>query len=110
MPPTDFDSLASRAFDSIKGAIGKDALYKPKAGGIIPIRGVFDDRAQEVDPDTERVVSSNIYSFGINEQDLPAEPQKGDQVVIDEITYKVIDSQEDGVPGVSTVLILHKVT
>ena len=111
MPPTiDFDVLAASAFENIKCALAIEALYLPKAGAPKKIRGVFDDRAQEVDPDTDKVISSNVYTFGAKISDIPGKkPVKGDKLVIRNVAYQVIDSREDGVPDVSTVLILHKV-
>lgn len=109
MPPVDFEALAKAAFDEIKCGLGTEAEYLPKSGGQFSVRGVFDDRIQEVDPDTEIAVSSNIYSFGVKIDDLPAPPQKGDKVLISGVAYRVIDSQEDGAQGVSTFLIMHKV-
>ena len=109
MCPVDFESLAGSAFDEIKCTLGIDVLYLPKAGGQIQIRGVWDDRAQQVDPDIEKVVSSNIYTLGVKLTDLPFLPAKGDRAIIKNKTYKVIDSLEDGVEGVSTFLLLHRV-
>lgn len=108
MPPIDFETLAKTAFDKIKVNLGIDVNYRPKSGGSFQIRGVFDDRAQEVDPDTEIAVSSNIFTLGVKLDDLPRKPEKGDRATIKNVTYRVIDSLEDGVPDASTVLILHK--
>jgi hypothetical protein len=110
MPPDDFEALAKGAFDSIKCTLGVAAIYRPKAGGVITLRGVFDNRAQEVDPDTERPVSSNVYTLGVKLDDLPNPPAKGDKITIREKLYKVIDALEDGVPDASVVLVLHEVT
>ena len=109
MPPIDFEALAKTAFDKIKCGLGAEVLYRPKSGGAFTIRGVFDDSAQAVDPDTEQIVSSNLYTLGIKFDDLPKRPEKGDQVKFKGQLYRVIDSLEDGVPNVSTVLVLHKV-
>lgn len=109
MPPIDFDILASSAFDQIKCVLGIEVLYLPKAGGAIVLRGIFDDRIQEVDPDTDKIISSNIYTFGCKIDDIGFKPVKGDKIVINNVFYQVIESREDGVPDVSTVLILHKV-
>ena len=109
MPPQDFEDLAKGAFDSIKCGLGIDVSYRPKLGGVFSIRGVFDDRAQEVDPDTEQPVSSNIFTLGIKLDDIPRAPVKGDRVIIKKQVYKVINALEDGVPDASVVLVMHKV-
>lgn len=109
MPPVNFEDLAEKAFDAIQVSLSTDAVYIPKAGGLFNIRGPFDDRALQVDPDTQISVSSNVYTFGLQLSDLPVAPKKGDKLVIKAETYQVIESREDGVPGVSAVLILHKV-
>jgi len=106
----DFDKHATKAFDAIQRSVSLDAVYMPKKGGEIKLRGPFDDRVEEIDPDTERVISSNAFSFGLQLSDLPDMPVKGDKILIKDETYIVVDSREDGVPGVSTVLILHKET
>ena len=113
MPPGDFESLASAAFDEIKRGLGNkvgDATYRRKRDGrlIKNIQGIFDDRAQQVDPDTEQVISSNLYTFGVKLADIQGDPEKGDQVIVKGVTYTVVDSLEDGVQGVSTVLVLHR--
>ena len=108
MPPINFEEIAKSAFDEVKCALGIEAIYFPKVGGPVTLRGVFDDRVQEVTPDSEVAISSNVYSLGLKLDDLPAPPVKGDKVIIKNITYKVINSMEDGVDGVSTVLFLHR--
>ncbi len=112
MPPRGFEDLAKGAFDVIKIALGTrkaEAMYRPKTGGSFPLQGVFDDRAQEVDPDTEQPIDSNIFTFGVKLDDITSGlPDKGDRIIIKNVLYKVIRALEDGVPGVSTVLVLHK--
>lgn len=109
MAPRDFEILADDVIKHATCTLGRgEVRYQPKSGGEHKIRGVFDDRVSEVDPDTEVVVSSNVFTLGIRLADLPEKPQKGDKVIISEQTYRVIDSQEDGAPGVSVVLFLHK--
>jgi len=109
MPPFDFDKLAKTAFRRIKKALGTPVTYKPKKGGEFNFKAVFDDRAQEVDPDTERPVSSNAFTLGIQLSDIPFEPEKGDTVIIKQVKYRVENPLEDGVPGVSVVLFMHRV-
>ncbi len=110
MPPTDFEKLAEGVIKNATRVLGRgDVIYKPLSGGEYSIRGIFDDRAQQVDPETEEVVSSNVYTLGIALKDLPVPPKKGDTVLIANEEYQVISSQEDGAPGVSTALFMHKV-
>ena len=109
MPPDNFEGMAKGAFDVIKRTLGTTAIYLPKTGGSFPIEGPFSDLVQEVDPDTEQPVSSNLFTFGLKLDDIPNPPVKGDKIKIKTTIYKVLDPQEDGVPDVSAVLILHKV-
>jgi len=110
MPPVEFDEIAGDAFDEIKEAFRTTFTYQPKAGGIYDnLVGIFDNRAQEVDPDTEQPVSSNVYTLGVKLEDLPFSPAKGDKTIIGSFSYRVIDVLEDGVEGVSVVLVLHRV-
>ena len=110
MPPIDFEQMTNEAFEEIKCAVGIEATYFPKVGAPKDIVGIFDDRAQEVDPDTEIRISSNVYTFGLKLSDLDFTPLKGDKIIIKDITYLVINALEDGVPDVSTVLVLHRET
>ena len=110
MPPNNtFKDLADGVMDAVVNTFDTEAIYIPKLGGRFTIVGPFDDRVQEVDPDTEIPISSNVFTFGLQLKQIPNLPEKGDKLIIDRVNYKVIDSQEDGVPGVSVVLILHKV-
>lgn len=112
MPPKDFEDHAKDAFDRIKNSVGTKAnevTYQPKIGSAVKLKGIFDDRAQEVNPDTEQPISSNVYTLGIKLDDLPKAPLKGDKVTIKNTLYRVVDALEDGIPGVSTVLVLHRI-
>lgn len=108
MPPIDFKDLAKGVFDEVKHSLSTDAIYIPKSGGQFPVRGPFDDRVQEVDPETQVVISSNRFSFGLKLDDIPEPPEKGDTIIISDITYIVIEPREDGVPEASVALILHR--
>lgn len=111
MPPKDFEDHAKDAFDRIKNSVGtklNEITYQHKSGGTANIKGIFDDRAQDVDPDTEQPVSSNVYTLGIKLDDLLKAPVKGDKITIKKKLYRVVDALEDGIPGVSTVLVLHR--
>lgn len=108
MAPVNFESLAKTAFTSVKNVLGTEVIYTPKTGGIFNIRGVFDDRGEEIDPDSERLISTNAFTLGIKFADLPKLPVKGDRVQIQGVKYQVINILEDGALDASTVLHLHK--
>lgn len=108
VPPDTFDDIACDIIEHAKCAFGITAQYRPKAGGSFSIVGIFDNQFEQVDPDTEIIVTSNAPMFDVKTKDLRGgKAEKGDQVKIKEILYKVIDSQEDGLAA--TKLILHKV-
>lgn len=106
MPPLDFRTLACNILDAAKSCFGEDVLYVPKVGTPLNIRGIFDNQFEQIDPDTEIVISSNQPTLGIKLNDLPLPPAKGDKVFVRDIEYRIVDSQEDGVAG--SLLFLHK--
>ncbi len=106
MADSNFEELACDILEASKCAFGIDATYLPKSGGSFPITGIFDNQFEQVDPDTEQVVASNQVTFGIKLKDLPLPPRKNDKLKIKDKTFRVIDSQEDGVVG--SLLFLHE--
>jgi len=108
--PTDFKHHGNDILECAKFAFGEHdepVIYKPITGGSYDIVGIFDNQFEQVDPDTERVVAGNQVTLGIKLNDLAKKPQKKDVVIVRDIRYRVIDSQEDGVAG--AILFLHKV-
>ena len=91
-----FSDLTSKVHDHIKDTFGEIVTYEPLAGGPYTPKGVFNERFQFVDPDTEQVVSSQQPNLGVKRADLPADPVKGDIVTVRGVQYRVHDSQEDG--------------
>lgn len=108
VPPDIFDDMACDIVDCAIDVLGITAQYRPKIGGPFQIGGIFDNQFEQVDPDTEIVITSNAPMFDVKTKDLRGgKAEKGDQIKIKTILYKVIDSQEDGLAA--TKLILHKV-
>jgi len=107
MPPTDFKDLGSGILDVAKNCMGEDVTFKPKSGGSFNIRGIFDDSFEQIDPNTEKVVAGNQPVLGVNLRDFSVTIKKQDQFLIRNISYRVIDVQEDGVTG--AMVFLHKV-
>lgn len=101
----------AKATDSIltlcRDTFGKTVSYTVSGGGgTVSIKGVFD--AQHVAPSVGNGPESSMVApaLGIRLADLPRKPAKGDWVGIDGVSYRVIDSQEDGQGG--AMLILHR--
>lgn len=104
-----FDALADKAFKHVRRVFNTTVTWLPKAGGRFSFEGIWDDAAILVDPDTEVQVSTNVFTLGFRYRDLPEKPVKGDRAIINGNTYKVVEVKEDGVEGVSGVLVMHKV-
>lgn len=108
MSVTSFKSRVSSLLGIVIPATGEDVEYRPKSGGVIKIKAVFDSEFLEVDPDTEALVSSFSPRIGVRLSDLQGKPAKGDSVIIIDSgkRFRVTDSQEDGQGGAT--LLLHK--
>ena len=83
--------------------LGEKVEYRYKNGGSIKINAIFDNQWEQLDPDTERVVSTNQPVLGLRLSDLSQAPSTGDEVLIIEenIEYVVQDTREDGQGGAS---------
>lgn len=104
-----FAKLADAVIKRCRNTFREDVKYLPKTGGVFDITGVWDDATEMVDPNTEQVVSSNLFSLGFRFADLPEKPVKGDKLEVLGKEYKVIEIKEDGVEDISGILIVHKV-
>lgn len=103
--PPGFKGLVDDALGILTDCLGEKVEYRSCKGGIETIDAVFDRDYVAVDPDTERVISSNSPMIGVRLRDLPSKPVKGDIVVIGSEEFQVIDSREDGQGGAA--LFLH---
>lgn len=68
--------------------------------------GIYDDIFEQVDPDTEQIVSSNLITLGLKLSDLKFPPEKRDRVELRGDKFLVVDTMEDGQGAVE--LQLHK--
>jgi len=110
MARSPFSKLADKAFKPIRDTFNTPIEWLPKSGGRYSFLGIFDDITEMIDPDTEVLVSSNLFSLGFRFLDLPSAPVVGDKAIINDKKYRVIEVKEDGVEDVSGVLIMHKVS
>lgn len=98
-PKGSFKDLFGGVLDIALPCLGESVCYRPRVGGVHTIKAVFDEKAINIDPDTEEFVSSNDPKIGIKLCDLPHTPQEGDRVDIGKRVYEVKDIREDGQGG-----------
>lgn len=103
---TDFRSHVNRILSHSVRVFGEEVTFYPKTGKVYKRRAVFDNEYQTVDPDTERLVSTNQPALGVNLNDFPVVPSKGDEVHVRGVRFLVVEKQEDGQGG--AVLLLHR--
>lgn len=101
-----FKAKVGRLLTKAVNALGENAKYCHQAGGSVLIRAIFDLEAEQVDPNTEVIVSSNAPRLGVKLVDLLEAPREGDTVEVGTAIYRVVDSVEDGQGGAT--LWLHK--
>lgn len=92
--------------DACKASFGEDIVYKCKGYKSVRVQGIVDYLTETVDPNTGAYVVSNQPTVGIKDIDLPVRSEKGDECIVRDVTYIVIDRFEDGQAG--TKLILQK--
>lgn len=88
-------------------AFSTPAVYQPAVGSPISIDGIFGDASIEVQTggSVPTVVLKPSYSIKLADL-LPSVPQVGDLITIKAVTYRILESLEDGEGG--TLLILQK--
>lgn len=101
-----FRNLSELALGAITKTLGEPVTYTPTAGSAASIKGVFNEKYEQVDPDTRATISTDQPNLLIRLSDLAAAPAEGDQVVIRTKTYKVFDWKPDGEGG--SLLLLHE--
>lgn len=80
----------------------RTVTYTPVVGSPVDIQVIFDNAFIDI----EGVMTKKpILRVDLN--DLDNIPTKGDTVLIDAVSYKIIESREDGIGG--STLILQKV-
>lgn len=99
--------MSQDAFDSVfkivNKVFGTSSTYTYLSSGLTyTIKGVFDNAYVEING-----VSTRKPIFKIRLADLTATPVEGDTILISSVSYKIMDSQPDGVG--TSILILEKV-
>lgn len=74
-----------------------NAITYTRGGVSVPLsQAIYDDNYQSVDPDTGAPITSTNPMLGVRLADLPdGKAMKGDQIVRNGITYRVLEQQPD---------------
>lgn len=86
----DWTSLLNGLNSTVLGAFGREVTYLPQTGGLAAVRGIFENthEAQENVPGVYAVLFVQLADFA-------QPPVRGDEVLVDGLTYKVFDIEAD---------------
>lgn len=100
--------------DHAEHDMGEFVEYRPKRGGRYKFKAIFDQNFEQIDPDTQVVISVNQPRIEVDLEDIPNQmPQQDDIVILyntdrlKEETYKVNEIQEDGLGAAVLFLTLQ---
>lgn len=104
----DFRKHVDKVLDKCMDTFGEKSLitYYPKSGGVLKVRGIFDNEGTIFDVSTEQYVSTTQPRLGVNLNEFAVDPIQGDELELRGIRFKVQDKREDGQGGAT--LFLHK--
>ncbi len=94
-----FRTLEENVVSLCQETMGQDVDYTPYGHSVETIKGIFDNAYVDI----EGVVSLKPV-LRIKLDDLSFAPSKRDTVVIQDITYRVMESREDGFGGSTLIL------
>jgi hypothetical protein len=92
---SDWTSLMDTLNTAALGAFGREVTYSPSTGVAVPIQAIV-----ETAKETEDAAPGVYAVLFLLLADLPQAPERGDEVSIDNILYKVFDIEADGGGGV----------
>jgi len=85
-----FTDSVGRMDDACLRAFGRDVTFLPQAGGQATVRAVFEAAREAEDS------APGVYAvMFIRAAALSTPPQRGDEVTVDGVTYKVFDVEAD---------------
>ena len=97
----DWTSLTDALNGIVTDTFGREVLYVPKAGDSRTVKIIF-----ETIPQQEQNSPGIFALVFLRLADLATPPERGDQISIDSVAYKVFEIEADEVGGVR--LGLHK--
>ena len=87
---SDWGSLTDALNTTVLGAFGREVVYTPQAGEPATVRGIFESTRE---PEEN---APGVYAvLFVRARDLPQPPERGEEVTVDEVTYKVFDIEAD---------------
>ena len=86
----DWTSLLDGLNSAVLGAFGREVTYLSQTGSQVTLRGIFENtrEVQESSPGVYAVLFVQLA-------DLPQPPERGDEVVVEGVNYKVFDIEAD---------------
>ena len=90
----DWTSLLSGLNTTVLSAFGREVTYSPSTGEAIAINAIV-ETARETEDTAPGVYALIFLRLG----DLPRSPERGDEVAMDGLSYKVFDIEADGGGG-----------
>ena len=87
---SNWTSLADALNTGVLGAFGRDVVYLPQSGDQVTIRAIFQP-TREAEDNAPGVYAVLFVRVG----DLAQPPERGDEVSVDNLTYKVFDIEAD---------------
>lgn len=100
-------TLADRAITACRDLYGTSVTYTPVSTGVDEsIAGILDESWESVDAGGEVPQNALLPVLDLRLADLSVAPAQGDSLVVDGVSYSVIDVQIDGQGGCK--LPLHR--
>lgn len=96
--------LTRQAMQHATQTFGERVQYYPLHSAPYTVSGIVDQAYHVVDPDTGTIVQSTQPKVGFNRSDLQHEPVIGDELLMREQRYRVVEVQPDGQAAVEVFL------
>jgi len=92
--------------ENFLAVFGIDCSFRPKAGGVFSIRGIFENKYLGVEPSTGMPISTSSPQIGIKLAHLPAGVgiKRDDIFVVNGKSFSVREVRPDGL-GAATVML-----
>ena len=87
---SDWGSLTNALNTSVLGAFGREVLYTPQVGNPMTVRAIFESTRE-----TEENAPGVYAVLFVRLADLQQQPARGDEVLVDSVTYKIFDIEAD---------------